>query len=149
MSANTAEFIRELNEWARNELRKDVQRFGTQVVVTALQAASPPTAVDTGAMKAHLRAWTGEPDYAFDPGVVDRAPGTPLSGAQLLQAIAMLNGRSEGEPFGAVSAAPYSSFVEYGTVNMAAQPFWEQAVQSANALLLKQSDPRLRPGGDA
>lgn len=146
MSTSNETFLRDLDQWVKEELVADVKAFGTRVAVTALQTASQFAAVDTGAMKAHLRPWVNTPDDVFDPGVTDQAIGTPLSGAQLLQAIARLNSREVGQLYGILDAAPYSSYVNQGTSKMAARPFFQRGIETADALVLKQSDPRLTKG---
>jgi hypothetical protein len=142
VSASSTAFIADLKAWADKEIAEDIKRFGTKVAIEALQTASRLAAVRTGAMKAHIRVWVGTPDESFDASVVDQAKGTYLSGAQLMQSIARLNAREKGTPCGIIAAAPYSDYVNRGTSKMAAQPFWQAALEAADQLVLKQSDPR-------
>ena len=96
-------------------------------------------------MKAHIRAWVGTPGLSFNPKVTDQARGTSLSGAQVMQSIARLNARGPSDLYGITSAAPYSDFVNRGTVKMAARPFWQAAIEKADSLVIRQSE--LVPGG--
>lgn len=142
MSASSAAFIKDLESWVQKEVAQDIKKFGTKVAIEALQTASRLAAVRTGAMKGHIRVWVGTPDESFDASVVDPAKGTSLSGAQLMQSIARLNARAQGTAYGIIAAAPYSDYVNRGTSKMAAQPFWQAALEAADQLVRKQSDPR-------
>lgn len=140
MPTNASEFLPGFDNWWRHQLPADVKLFGTKVCLRFVQTASSLARVRTGAMKAHIQVYVGAPDMAFDPSVTDKAPGTQLSGSRLSQSIARLEARGESDIYGVVSTAPYSVFVNQGTVRMAARPFWQAGLEAANAMVMKQSE---------